>query len=279
MQQLQEKPLSPALRQRSKELDSREATIAKREKLARQLEKRIVELIAEADSYKEQAKTVALQILARKEALVNLESRLAQLERAYMDRVDIYKQSLKDLQTKIEVHDAEIKSLRQETRTIEDAIVERRQYLAKIEAEIAETVEAGNMQLRGIDHEATVYGQEVKNLKIEIRTLKQDKLITDKDIQSLRDEFAVEESGLRYRIEALTSDEAGLLRQKLLADKSLQEVRDEAMKIQSITDDKLRVLQVREQEILVKRNALKEEEITMMEKRRRFNSTESLYSL
>lgn len=88
--------------------------------------------------------------------------------------------------------DVELEAKRKELKALNAAITERTQYHNDQEKLITEMVEAGNTQLMGLIHDTVVAKQELRDLKTDIRTAAQDKVLLNEDLEGLRRDIAKE---------------------------------------------------------------------------------------
>lgn len=80
---------------------------------------------------------------------------------------------------------------RAKLKALDDAIAERRKYYNDQEKLITDLVEAGNTELMGLHHDILLAKQELRNIKTDIRTFAQDKVLLKEDIVVLQREIAV----------------------------------------------------------------------------------------
>lgn len=75
---------------------------------------------------------------------------------------------------------------RQELKVLDEAIAERKRYKREQETLITEMVEQGNSKLMELTHDIALAKQELRNLKTDIRTAAQDKVLLNEDLDNLR---------------------------------------------------------------------------------------------
>jgi len=75
---------------------------------------------------------------------------------------------------------------KEELRALNAEIAERRTYYNKQEAQIKELVESGNTQLMGLHHDILVATQRLRDIKTDIRTAAQDKVLLNEDLEQMR---------------------------------------------------------------------------------------------
>lgn len=72
--------------------------------------------------------------------------------------------------------------------SLNSQIAERAKYLRDQERIITDTVESGNTQLMGLNHDIAVATQQLKDLKVDVRNARQDKRLLEEDLEILRSE-------------------------------------------------------------------------------------------
>jgi hypothetical protein len=77
----------------------------------------------------------------------------------------------------------------QELKMLDELIAERKKYLREQEALIAEIVESGNTQLMGLTHDILAAKQQLRDIKTDIRTAAQDKVLLNEDLDQIRSEI------------------------------------------------------------------------------------------
>lgn len=82
---------------------------------------------------------------------------------------------------------------RQELKLLDGLIADRKKYHRKQEALITDMVESGNTQLMGLNHDILLAKQELRDIKTDIRTAAQDKVILNKALGSMRTEIELAE--------------------------------------------------------------------------------------
>lgn len=87
--------------------------------------------------------------------------------------------------------DADLEAKRKELRALNDTIADRKRYRNEQEKLINELVETGNSQLMNLIHENALAKKELRDLKTDIRTAAQDKVILNEDLEGLRGELAI----------------------------------------------------------------------------------------
>jgi len=80
---------------------------------------------------------------------------------------------------------------RAELRDLNQAILERKKYLRDQEALLAEIIERGNGELMMLTHEIAIAKKQLRELKTDIRTSAQDKVILMQSITMLQLQVAV----------------------------------------------------------------------------------------
>jgi chromosome segregation ATPase len=73
-----------------------------------------------------------------------------------------------------------------ELRTLDEVIAERKKYHREQETLINETCEQGNSELMALTHEITLSKQVLRDLKTDIRTAAQDKVLLNEDLEDIR---------------------------------------------------------------------------------------------
>lgn len=76
-----------------------------------------------------------------------------------------------------------------ELRALNAEIAQRRRYYTQQETQIRELTESGNMQLMGLHHDILVATQKLREIKTDIRTAAQDKVLLNEDLEQLRTEI------------------------------------------------------------------------------------------
>lgn len=77
---------------------------------------------------------------------------------------------------------------RQELKALDEAIAERKRYHRDQEALIVDLVESGNTQLMGLNHDILLAQQQLRNIKTDIRTAAQDKVLLNEDLETMRND-------------------------------------------------------------------------------------------
>lgn len=77
---------------------------------------------------------------------------------------------------------------RQELKALDEAIAERKKYYREQEALIADMVEAGNTMIMGLNHDILMAKQLLRDIKTDIRTAAQDKVLLAEDLETMREE-------------------------------------------------------------------------------------------
>lgn len=80
----------------------------------------------------------------------------------------------------------QLKRKRQQVRVLDALIIERTAYQREQEQIINNLIEAGNIQLMGLNHDIVMAKAMLKELKTDIRTTQQDKRLLEEDYQSLQ---------------------------------------------------------------------------------------------
>lgn len=73
---------------------------------------------------------------------------------------------------------------------LDKAIAERKRYYREQEALIKEMVETGNSQLMGLTHDIMVARRELRDIKTDIRTAAQDKVLLNVDLANMQQQAA-----------------------------------------------------------------------------------------
>jgi hypothetical protein len=77
---------------------------------------------------------------------------------------------------------------RKELKALDEAIAERKRYHRNQETLINEMVSAGNTQLMGLTHDILLAKQQLRDIKTDIRTAAQDKVLLNEDLDIMREE-------------------------------------------------------------------------------------------
>lgn len=85
---------------------------------------------------------------------------------------------------------------REKLRELNAEIVQRHHYFTQQETQIKEMVESGNTQLMGLHHDIMVAKQILRDIKTDIRTAAQDKVLLNEDLEQMRTEISVTVVGL-----------------------------------------------------------------------------------
>lgn len=75
---------------------------------------------------------------------------------------------------------------KEKLRALNAEIAKRHHYFTQQETQIKELVESGNTQLMGLHHDILVAKQELREIKTDIRTAAQDKVLLNEDLESIR---------------------------------------------------------------------------------------------
>jgi hypothetical protein len=75
---------------------------------------------------------------------------------------------------------------RQELIALDVAIKDRKRYYREQEALIVDLVESGNTQLMGLNHDILMAKQQLRDIKTDIRTAAQDKVLLNEDLDNMR---------------------------------------------------------------------------------------------
>lgn len=76
-----------------------------------------------------------------------------------------------------------------ELRVLDEALADRKKYHRQQEILISETVEGGNSQLMLLTHEIAIAKKELRDLKTDIRTAAQDKVLLNEDLENIRQQI------------------------------------------------------------------------------------------
>lgn len=272
--------LSPAqLQRKTDELDARENYIETREKLASSLEADIAESQRQIGLLDTQIGGLETVVQGLRTSITDCERYLKSLQSTYKTKVIEYKIKLKNWQDKLTQNETTIKLAHINLKNVNATIDERKKYQLDQEAHITDLMDAGNLQFKGLDIEITEAQHVLKELKIAIRTLKQDKSTTESDIEVIRQDYQQEEQISKNKIIALENQVAEALERNNQAEAKFLTVKNSMQQIHDETNAKLKILEVKEREIMTKREALRLEEEEMIEKRRQWASAESLYKI
>jgi len=110
---------------------------------------------------------------------------------------------LLQLSTSLELLQTKVKEVKDYLRSLNQLIAQRQRYYKQQEALIADMIEAGNTQLRGIDYEITEAQQVLRDLKTSTRTIRQDKKLLDEDLNAARSSFLEDEQAWVARVDSL----------------------------------------------------------------------------
>lgn len=80
---------------------------------------------------------------------------------------------------------------RDELKALNAEIAERYRYYTHQEAQIKELVESGNTQLMGLHHDIIMATQRLREIKTDIRTAAQDKVLLNEDLEQIRGEIQI----------------------------------------------------------------------------------------
>lgn len=277
-QLMQPNALSPEqLLKRSKELDAREAYLATREQLAEDVETAITK--GQRD-----LSLLDITITAREVILDGQNVRMANLEVEHTNKVRILAGLLTKEQERYESWQIKVETARQDLKTVKDTIEERTDYLKQQETIVQEQVTEGNSRLRGLDYEVTELKQVIRDLEVKKKSLKATIIDLETDLTGAREGFLpelAEHEQVIKDIDArklLLEDELIVLDTRYTArEKEVAELGIRYKRIEAETDEKLKVLDVKEREIMAKRSALVEETTAMEEARHYHQSAKSLY--
>jgi len=103
----------------------------------------------------------------------------------------------------LELLQTKVKEVKDYLRSLNQLIAQRQRYYKQQEALIADMIEAGNTQLRGIDYEITEAQQVLRDLKTSTRTIRQDKKLLDEDLNAARSSFLEDEQAWVARVDSL----------------------------------------------------------------------------
>lgn len=272
--------LSPVqLQKKLSELDSREADIASREKLADTLDKRVISAQHDIKICNVQIEQLELTIVNHRKLIVGFENQEGQLQHSYDRSVALYRVRLEAQTEKMTTIDAQIKVARVGLKYVNDSIAERQAYTKTQESTIADVVELGSLKLRSLNYEVIEANQQLKDIHLELRTFNKDKQLLETDIEQMRVDF--EQEAIGYEEKNITFNRViislGERYKTILAEVEI--AKNDLLTATLETERKLEILKNREQEVLIKRETLKEEESSMIQKRRRMSSVDSLYGV
>lgn len=75
---------------------------------------------------------------------------------------------------------------RQELKALDEAITDRKRYFREQEVLITDLIESGNTQLMGLHHDILMAKQTLRDIKTDIRTAAQDKVLLNEDLEIMR---------------------------------------------------------------------------------------------
>ena len=82
--------------------------------------------------------------------------------------------------------DAELQAKRQELKALDEAIAERKRYHREQEKLITEMIETGNSKLMALIYDVKLSEQELRDIKTDIRTASQDKVILSRELAAMQ---------------------------------------------------------------------------------------------
>lgn len=267
------------LDRRSKELDAREAYIATREQLVQDNEARI---------QRQQRELTLLDdtILAREVILSDQTARMELQDKKYISDGINMKLAIEREAERYQKWQDKVLEAKNGLTNIKGSISERETYYKEQEALIIKQSADGNLQLRGLEYAIIEAKQIVRDLGQTKKNIIQESKMLETDLESARESFAPEiaehEAAVLIIIHKQETERANIAAvQETLHDLN-KEVTGLLIKRQQIhadVDEKLTVLDTKEREIMVKREALRVEREEMEEQRHYFSSPKSLYDL
>jgi len=172
-----------------------------------------------------------------------------------------------------------LQAAKQELDTVKLSIQEREKYAKRQEFAINDQAEAGNTRLRGIDYEITEAKHVLKESKLALHDVSDNLKVLTVDLDQARDDMEVEINRLQAGVDTKQSELDQLQADVVEQESQLVIVTNRTAEQQTEIDKKLRTLDVKEREIMAKRDALQREELDMAEKRHRQTSRDRLYNV
>jgi tRNA G37 N-methylase TrmD len=87
--------------------------------------------------------------------------------------------------------DASLEAKREELRLLNAETVERRQYYREQKQQIDDLVEQGNMILMALNHDIMLARRQLRDIRTDVRTMAQDKVLLTEDLAGLRVQIGV----------------------------------------------------------------------------------------
>jgi DNA repair exonuclease SbcCD ATPase subunit len=267
------------LARRSKELDAREIYLATREELAIDVETAVT---------KDQQELALLDttIVAREVILKGQQAQMTKLEADYSRRFkELQASTEKETQKYLDLQ-VKLDSGKQELVTVKTSIADRETYYKNQEVLIVNQSHEGNIHLKGLDYAVTEAKQVIKDLEVKRHNLKDQTKDLETDLQAARDSFAPEvaehESAITRidaRTQLVTAELAKVETEYNNRVNQLNALLQRAQQVTTETDEKLKMLDVKEREIMAKREALRVEREEMEEAKHYYTSPKSIYEI
>lgn len=232
-----------------------------------------IQILDETISAKEKQLEQLAADFAKKEA--GYITRLRNLEREVEDRNKDVHALLDEAKSISDGHDQQVDAqaeLQKKSRQVEHDIAERKQYLKEQEKLIAEAIDEGNAALRGIGYEVQAAQEQLANIKQEVAAVETKRTnvafeLVQLEERSAHDKFAYEEDAERIRedLDVATAE--------------LAVVHSEKMEAIRQADEKLRQLEIKEQELVTIKDAVIKDRRQLEVDKRRWSSTRALYDI
>lgn len=267
------------LDKRSKELDAREAYIATREQLAEDTEARI----------QHQQRELALlddTILAREAILQDQTAQMALQDKKYAsDGINMRLATERETE-KYQKWQDKVLEVKNDLKAVKDSIAERETYYKAQETLITKQSNDGNLQLRGLEYAIIEAKQIVKDLGQKKKNLIQESKMLETDLESARESFAPEIEQHEAMILVVVHRREGVQAEVQAIEHTLHDLNKEVnallirrQQVHTDTDEKLALLDIKEREIMAKREALRVAQEEHEEEKHYWASPKSLYDL
>lgn len=264
--------LQADLRRQAKELDAREEYLEERIRLLNSgpVDLKVLE---------ETVRVKQAQLAAIKTDIEREESKGKERLKALDDAINEKERELRDLTQLVKTVGDAVKQQKQEIiewndarKNVERDVDERTKYRNEQEKIINEMIDEGNATLRGINYEIQAANDKKDATNQEIAEVEMKKTDVAYQLVQLEDRYNQDKFNYEQELEDLKSQVEEERRY-------IGTLKAEASKVKADTDEKLKTLDIREQELQAQQGAIVKERQALDQEKRRWISTKSLYGI
>lgn len=223
-------------------------------------------------------------IQIKKDQLRSLTALRGKQEQEFLDKLSAFNRKIDTYSEKVTDYKEELRELRKQRGSLEKDIAlenarvtafeteksNRKAYLDDLEQTIADTTEEGNIRLKSLSYEIDDLIEVKKTVQVELHDLNKDKSRLMDDIAALSKVADDMQRAQDFQIVQNNVTQDKFDKRILAAQQTLDATNQEV-------ESKLAKLKVREREIIVKLEVIKNERVKLDTDKRRWNNTKNLY--